>query len=178
MTTKEMLQFALTLSDKAVMTHLDTMSDDPTQYPTPNGGCHPLWVLGHLTLIEGYIPAVLFGEANPAAHWGHLFGEHTQPVADASLYPSFAEVRSKYVELRSRNLQLLESLSEADLDRPTKAPPQGREREFATFGSSLLVLAMHQTMHRAHATDAQRAAGRGNILAAAGAAPAETVNAN
>jgi hypothetical protein len=35
---------------------------------------------------------------------------------------------------------------------------------------------MHQTMHRAHATDAQRAAGRGNILATTGAS-AETVDA-
>lgn len=160
MSNKEMIQFALHVADKAVLTHLDTMSEAPTQYPTPNGGCHPLWVLGHLTLIEGLIPSVLFGEENAAGQWGHLFGEHTQPVADAGLYPSFAEVRKKYLELRARNLQILDSLSEADLDRVTKAPPQGREQEFSTFGRSFLILALHQTMHRAHVTDARRAAGR------------------
>jgi len=30
-----------------------------------NGGCHPLWVLGHLTMVEGMIPAALFGDKNP-----------------------------------------------------------------------------------------------------------------
>jgi hypothetical protein len=54
----------------------------------------------------------------------------------------------------------LESLSEADLDKPTKAPPKGLEREFATYGQSFLVLALHQTMHRGNPTDSRRAAGR------------------
>ena len=53
---------------------------------------------------------------------------------------------------------LLESLSDADLDKPTKAPPKGREREFATYGQSFLVLALHQMLHRSHVTDARRAA--------------------
>jgi uncharacterized damage-inducible protein DinB len=57
-------------------------------------------------------------------------------------------------------VKLLESLSEEDLDKPTKAPPKGREREFATYGQSFLVLALHQTMHRGNVTDARRAAGR------------------
>jgi uncharacterized damage-inducible protein DinB len=57
-------------------------------------------------------------------------------------------------------LKLLESLAEEDLDKPTKAPPKGREQEFSTFGRSFLVLALHQTMHRSHVTDALRAAGR------------------
>jgi hypothetical protein len=69
--------------------------------------------------------------------------------------------------LRQRNLNLLESLSEADLDKPVKAPPKGREREFATFGSTFLVLALHQAMHRSHVTDALRAAGRTALATAA-----------
>ena len=160
MQTKEALQFALTVSDKAVMSVIDQMSDDPTKFPTPNGGCHPLWVLGHLTLIEGTIPAVLFGEENPVAGWYKHFGENSEPVDNAGVYPSFAEIRKKYIELRAKNLTLLASLSEDDLDKPTKAPPQGREHEFATFGRSFLTLAIHQAMHRSHVTDAFRAAGR------------------
>jgi len=31
-------------------------------FRTPNGGCHSLWVLGHLTLVEGMIPAGNFSE--------------------------------------------------------------------------------------------------------------------
>ena len=160
MHTKDAIQFALTVSNGAVLSAIDEMSGAATTFPTPNGGCHPLWVLGHLTLVEGMIPAVLFGDKNPAAEWQQYFGENSEPVADVGAYPPFAEVREKYLQLRERNLNILESLSEADLDKPTKAPPRGREQEFATYGQSSLVLALHQTMHRGNLTDARRAAGR------------------
>jgi len=106
------------------------------------------------------ISAVLFGDKNPAAEWQQYFGEGSEPVAGAGAYPPFTEIREKYFQLRKQNLKLLESLSEADLDKPTKAPPKGREREFATYGQSFLVLALHQTMHRGNVTDSRRAAGR------------------
>jgi uncharacterized damage-inducible protein DinB len=118
-------------------------------------------------MVEGLIPTVLYGEAHPVGEWGKYFGENTTPVADAGAYPPFAEVRAKYVELRERNMGLLESLSEADLDRPTMAPPKGREKEFATFGSSFLVIALHQMLHRGNVTDAIRMAGRTAIAAQA-----------
>ena len=158
MNTKQMIQFALTVSDRTVLNEIDKMSGAPTTFPTPNGGCHPLWVLGHLTFVEGMIPAVLFGDKNPVAEWQNYFGQNTQPVNDPSAYPPFAEVRAKYQQLRARNLEILESLTEADLDKPTKAPPKERAQEFATFGSSFLVVALHQAMHRSHVTDAARAA--------------------
>jgi len=167
MHTKEAIQFALTVSNRAVLSVIDKMSDAATTFPTPNGGCHPLWVLGHLTMVEGLIPMVLYGEKNPVAEWQKYFGENSEPIADAGAYPSFAAVREKYLELRERNLRLLESLSDEDLDKPTKAPPKGREQEFATFGRSFLVLALHQMLHRSHVTDALRAAGRVALAAQA-----------
>jgi hypothetical protein len=66
----------------------------------------------------------------------------SEPVVDVGAYPPFAEVRERYLQLREQNLNLLESLSEADLDKPIKAPPRGREHEFATYGQSFLVLAL------------------------------------
>jgi hypothetical protein len=160
MQTKDAIKFALTVSNGAVVSVIDEMSGAATTFPTPNGGCHPLWVLGHLTLVEGMVPEILFGEKNAAEEWQPYFGENSEPVADAKAYPPFAEVREKYRQLRERNLKLLESLSEADLDKPTKTPPKGREKEFATYGQSFLVLALHQAMHRGNVTDARRAAVR------------------
>ena len=160
MNTKEAIKFALTASNGAVLSVIDKMSDAATTFPTPNGGCHPLWVLGHLTVIEGMIPGVLFGDKNPVAEWQQHFGENSEPVDNAGAYPPLREVRQKYLELREQNLKLLESLSEEDLDKPAKAPPKGREHEFATFGRSFLTLALHQMLHRSHVTDALRAAGR------------------
>jgi hypothetical protein len=160
---KEALKFALTGSDRAVLSVIDEMAAAPTTFPTPNGGCHPLWVLGHLTFVEGMIPQVLFGKKNPVSEWQSYFGEDAEPVGDPSSYPSFAALRAKYSELRGQNLKILDSLSEEDLDKPTQAPPKGREHEFATYGKSFLVLALHQMMHRSHVTDARRAARSANL---------------
>lgn len=160
MNKKELIRFALAVSNGAVVNEIEKMSDAATTFPTPSGGCHPLWVLGHLTFVEGLVPEALYGEKNPVADWRTLFGENSEPVADPKAYPPFAEVRARYQQLRERNLQILDSLSEEDLELPVKAPPKGREHEFATFGSSFLVLALHQCMHRSHVTDARRAAGR------------------
>src|ERR1700712_5069954 len=102
---KDAIRFALTVSNGAVLGVIDEMSGAPTTFPTPNGGCHPLWVLGHLTLVEGMIPAVLFGEPNAVAGWSQYFGEQSEPVADEAAYPPFAEVRAAYVRLRARNLE-------------------------------------------------------------------------
>ncbi len=74
MKTKEAIQFALTASNGSVLSAIDKMSDAATTFPTPNGGCHPLWVLGHLTVVEGMIPEVLFGQTNPVAEWQKMFG--------------------------------------------------------------------------------------------------------
>ena len=143
------------------------MSDAPTTFPTLNGGCHPLWVLGHLTLIERVIPDVLFGERNPVEQWQQYFGSGTEPVADISTYPPLSEIREKYIQQRARNLKLLESLGEEDLDKWTNTQPKGLERVFATYGQSFMTLALHQMSHRSHLTDARRAAGRTALAAQA-----------
>jgi hypothetical protein len=159
MQTKDAIKFALNGANRALLSVVDEMRCAATTFPTPNGGCHTLWVLGHLTVVEGMIPAVIFGGKNPAGEWQQYFGESSEPVGDAGAYPPFAEVREKYLQLREQNMKLLDSLSEEDLDKPTAAPPKGREQEFATYGRSFLALALHQMMHRSHVTDARRAAG-------------------
>src|SRR5467141_3496744 len=110
MHTKDAIKFALAVSNGAVLSVIDEMRGAATTFPTPNGGCHPLWVLGHLTLVEGMIPSVFFGDQNPAGQWQQYFGESSEPAADATAYPPFAEVREKYIQLRAQNLKLLESL--------------------------------------------------------------------
>jgi len=160
MHTKDAIKFALTVSNGAVLSVIDEMSGAATTFPTPNGGCHPLWVLGHLTLIEGMIPAVLFGDKNPAAEWQQLFGESSEPVADTRAYPPFAEVREKYRQLREQNLKLLESLSEVDLDKPTKAPPKGGSGSSPLTGRASSCWPCTRRCIAANVTDARRAAGR------------------
>jgi DinB superfamily len=160
MYTKDAIRFSLNLANRAMLGSLEQIQDEPLTFPTSQGGCHPLWVLGHLTLIEGLTYELISRRPNPVSKWAPLFAPNTTPVADASIYPAFGEIRDRYLELREKNLRLLDSLSEADLDTPTNNPPKGLEEIFATYGKSFLALAFHQTAHRGQITDAIRAAGR------------------
>ena len=165
MYTKDAIRFSMNLAEQSVMRSIGTIKDAPLTFPTENGGCHPLWVLGHLTVVEGMTHQLLAGGENPAAEWGALFGPDTITTSDASHYPSFEEVTARYAELRQKNLALLDSFSDADLDKPTPFQPKGLEEHFATYGRALLTLAVHQAMHRGQVTDAIRAAGRAGAVA-------------
>jgi uncharacterized damage-inducible protein DinB len=156
----DVVRNALQISDSAMMQLIEDMSDAPLTQPTPRGGNHPLWILGHITFIEGNVPHVLFGEPNPVARWAPLFAPGTEPTADASAYPPFDELVHTYRDLRARNLQILEQLGEAGLDRPTKSPPRGLEHVLGTVGQSFLTIALHQMSHRGQVADARRVAGR------------------
>jgi len=170
MYTKDAIRYSLKLADQATLRSLATIEDAPLTFPTENGGCHPLWVIGHLAFVEGLTHELLGGGSNPVAQWAAMFGQETVPTADAAQYPTLATVRDQYVQLRSRNLQLLESMTEADLDKATAWQPAGLEEHFATFGKALLTVAMHQMAHRGQITDAVRAAGRATrVLAGASA---------
>ena len=160
MKSMQLIQHALQMSDQAMLHLVEDMRDAPMTQPTPCGGNHPMWVLGHITFIEAGLPSILFGEPHPLERWAPLFAPGTEPRTDASAYPPFDEVLRTYREARARNLKLLEELGEAGLDRPTKAPPRGLEKVMPTAGHAFFVLAMHQMNHRGQLADARRAAGR------------------
>ncbi len=167
MYTKDAIRFSLNVAEEAMPQFLPAIEDAPLTFPTSNGGCHPMWVLGHLTLVEAMTHELLAGEPNPIAEWGPLFGPGTVPSADPSRYPAYQEVRSRYSQLRRRTLALLDSFTEEDLDTRVSNPPPGLEAHFATYGKALLTLALHQMSHRSHLTDALRSAGREAPAAAA-----------
>jgi len=167
MYTKDAIRYSLKLADQAVMRSLEAIQDAPLTFPTENGGCHPLWVVGHLAFVEGFTHEMLGGGSNPVGDWASMFGQDTVLTADAGQYPTLQEVRAQYVQLRKRNLQLLESMTDADLDKPTPWQPTGLEEHFSNYGKALLTVALHQMAHRAQITDAIRAAGRATLVLAA-----------
>jgi len=164
---KDAIRYSLNMAHQATMQALARIEDSTLTFPTGKGGCHPLWVMGHLAFVEGLTHEMLGGGGNPVAPWAAIFGQDTIPTARAEQYPAFAKVREQYVQLRNRNLQLLESMTETDLDRPTPWQPKGLEEHFATFGKALLTIAMHQMAHRGQITDAIRSAGRATPVSAA-----------
>lgn len=156
----DLIRTALAFSDRATTGLIEDMRDAPLTAPTPRGGNHPLWVLGHITFIEASVPKVLFGDKHPLEHWAPFFAPGSEPSSDASRYPPFDEVLGAYRQARARTLKVLDEVGESGLDRPTKSPPKGMEEALSTIGQSLLLIALHQMSHRGQVCDARRAAGR------------------
>lgn len=144
-------------SRERVLARIEDMRERCLVFPTPCGGAHTLWVLGHLAYIEGLVVrGFMLGEANPLAEWVQVFdGADTSP--DADRYPAFDAVLAKCREMREATLALLGSLSEADLDRSSAQAPAGHEDSFGTYRLCLQFVADHWYMHRGQLADARRA---------------------
>jgi len=138
---------------------LEEMRDAPLTRPMP-GGNHPLWILGHLTIAEARTHQIILGEPNPVADWKPLFDWGTAPSDDPGNYPPFEEILQTFRRLRSRTISLLDEMDDASLDQPTKAPPPGLEKWFATVGQTLLTIASHLSFHAGQASVAKKAAGK------------------
>jgi hypothetical protein len=164
MTAMDLIRKALEMGDRSMMMLIEDLRSAPLAAPTPRGGNHATWVLGHITFIEASVPSVFFGEPHPLPHWAPLFAPGTEPTSDAKAYPPFEELIKTYRDLRTRNLKLLEEIGETGLDRKTKAAPKGLEEVLATFGETFHTIAMHQMNHRGQLADVRRALGRKPIF--------------
>lgn len=159
MQSRDLIRDNLTRSAARVLAHVEDMRDHAVVFPTPAGGCHTLWVLGHLAFIEGLvIHTFMLARPNPLADWRQLF-DGDDPSGDASVYPPFDDVLAICRDLRRSTLELLEGASEADLDTPSAQVPAGWEDTFGTYRLCFQYAADHWYMHRGHLADARRAAG-------------------
>lgn len=161
MQSREMLKMALQMSDAILLPVVDDMRDAPLAFPTPNGGNHPLWIVGHLAFTEGMILwTIMRGDPNPLAEWAELFGPGSEPAADADRYPPYDKLIERYRSMREQSLAFLDSLSEEDLDQPSRQSPPGFDMLFGTYRHCYMLTALHIANHRGQMLDARRAAGR------------------
>lgn len=155
----DLLRDNLRKSRDRVLARVEDMREHCTVFPTPNGGCHTLWVLGHLAYIELLVVRTfMLGEANPLAEWEELF-DGADTSGAIGQYPPFDEVLARCREVRGSTLALLDSLSEADLDKASARVPAGFEATFGTYRLCLQYVADHWYMHRGQLADARRAVG-------------------
>ncbi len=141
------------------------MQSAPMTLPTPNGGNHPLWIVGHLAYSESNIlNCYILGKDNPLAEWKDTFGIGSQPVNEATAYPAYEDLLAKFETVRSETLAYLETLTDADLDKPSHAPEE-RKEYFGTIGQCLTVMTTHLSFHGGQIADARRAAGRDILVA-------------
>ena len=146
-----------------MLARVEEMREHCLVFPTRNGGCHTLWVLGHLAYIEALVVrGFMLGEENPLAGWEEPF-DGADVSGDINQYPPFDQVLATCREVRASTIALLDSLSEADLDRESANVPKGFADTFGTYRHCLQYVADHWYMHRGHLADARRAAGLGRI---------------
>ena len=158
MQSRDLIRENLERSRDLVLAKVEDMRAHATVFPTPNGGAHTLWVLGHLAFIEGLVVDVFArGGENPLAAWEPVF-DGPEPRDDPSAYPPFDEVLERCREQRAATLALLDTLAEDDLDAPAPGAPDGWEATFGTVRRCLQFVADHGLMHRGQLADARRAA--------------------
>ena len=140
------------------------MKDSPLTQPTPNGGNHPLWVLGHIVRAEsGLLDGFILGQPNRFPEL-EMFAMGNTPTTNADDYPSMDELLGKFEEIRAATLAHLDTLTDADLDQKSHAP-ENFGAFFETVGSCFAAMVTHSSFHGGQVADARRAAGRGPVMA-------------
>jgi DinB superfamily len=162
MTTTQFIHMGLDRSAQMALSLIDDMKDEPMVFPTPRGGNHPLWVMGHLAWSEGVLQQFMTGKPNPLDKWTKTFGFNSEPTANLADYPSLEEARRAFVDRRADTLIFLETLRDADLDNPTNCPPQA-SKSVGTLGKCFLAIIMNTLSHHGQVADARRAAGRAKL---------------
>ncbi len=159
MESKDLIRDNLEKSLVRVLSKVEEMKPYATVFPTPNEGCHTLWILGHLAFIEGLvIHQFMLQQSNPVAEWSEPF-DGNEVVADESSYPPFDEVLAKCKQMRQVTISKLDTLDEDDLDQTSGAVPAGFEEMFGTYRLCFQYVSDHWYMHRGQLADARRAAG-------------------
>lgn len=155
----DLIRENLERSRDIVLARIEDMRQHALVFPTPRGGCHTLWTLGHLAYVESLVVRrFMLGEPHPLAHWEAPF-DGADVSGRAGDFPPFDAVLAECRRVRGATLRLLDTLAEADLDRPSARIPEGVEHLFGTYRRCLQYAADHWFMHRGQLADARRAAG-------------------
>ncbi|HVX13142.1 MAG TPA: DinB family protein [Pirellulales bacterium] len=137
---------ALKGADFITTTYLNDLNDaDLLVRPVPNAN-HIAWQLGHLIVAENGMLSEVCPGAMPALPAGFR-EKHTKETAgsdDPAAFLSKDEYLRLYREQRAATLKALDSLSEADLDRPA---PESMKSFVATVGGIFNTQALHWLMH-------------------------------
>lgn len=159
MNTKDAIRYALISSREVVGMLLGDLSDaDLLVRPTPEAN-HIAWQLGHLVLAEAYLIGQQIGGTFPALPAG--FKEQHDNTKAKEEPPQGFLCKTEYLDLLNRSraatLSLLETIPDADLDRPTTGP---LAKIAPTVGTMFLFTANHVGMHTGQFTVVRRKLGK------------------
>ena len=151
----------LPTSNTMVPPFIEDMKSKPLVFPTPIGGNHPLWILGHLTYSDGVLlDEIMLDQPRAVADLKKYFQGGTEPMDDDIIYPSMGNLLTRYRDLRHGHVKLLEQFSEEGLDQSSKNVPPKYRSYLATYRDGFMMVANHWLMRRGQVADARRAGGR------------------
>ena len=140
MNTIDYIKMSLQANRDWLLPLVDDMRDAPLTQPTAAGGNHPLWVLGHITCSEaGIFDGFILGQRSRFADMNETFGVGSQPTTNPDDYPSIDELMARFEEIRAVIVEYLDSITDADLEKPSNAPEKFGPK-FATIGKCLLAI--------------------------------------
>ena len=146
-------------SETIVLSRIEDMRDHCMTPPSSAGGCHTLWILGHLAYIEGLVVSdFMLGKSNPLAGWKDMF-DGAEISSDIEHFVPFDLALEECRAIRASTSSLLESFDERGLDHASANAPNGAEELFGTYRRCFQYSADHWLMHRGQLADARCAAG-------------------
>lgn len=165
MTTIDFIKMTLGTSKQWALELINDMREAPLTQPTPNGGNHPLWILGHIVRAESDLLDIFIqGKANRFPELEIDFAMGSIPTTDPDRYPSIDELLVKFEEIRAASLAYLDTISDQQLGNASHAPDQFGPA-FSTVGACFAAMSTHVSFHAGQVADARRAAGREPMMA-------------
>ena len=146
MNAKEVIRDLFRTTDYMVTEYLKDLSDaDLLVRPVPEAN-HIAWQLGHLINSEVQMHKAIPGAATMVlpAGWSAQYTKETSRAESPASFLTKAEYLSTYRKVRAHSLEVLASLPEPILDKPT----EGRLASIApSIGSLFALIAYHPMMH-------------------------------
>jgi hypothetical protein len=156
---KDILTSQLELGGGVLEKFTADFSDDEWLFQPGDGGCHLIWIHGHLAETQDWAVSLLTGQPRrfDQKHID-LFSGGSTIVADASKYPSKATVQSMFKEAQTMTVAAIDGF---DVNRWDEPAPEGAPAEFfPTAGALWNMLPLHTFWHFGQVTVARRMLGK------------------
>ena len=155
MKVKEQLQYMVNVNKTVAGRLLDDMTDEESLVLVDKIPNHIRWQAGHMVYSNGFALTQLGNNDQDWQKYGKTFGGGSEIADDPSAYPPIAELRETLYRFYDRELELLENISDAELEKDV-----GDEGKPMPAWKRFSFMCMHDFYHAGQIMQIRRALGR------------------
>lgn len=157
----------LGLSRSLVEGYIGAFTADDDWYYLPHPAANmPIWIVAHLGLADNnFVKMFRAGRERKPDGWDALFWYQSSGAPDRAACPPPDEVVAYFRERRQALLEVLDDVTQAELDAP--APPAGARSPIAgapCMGHAFLFFSIHECLHAGQLSVAHRGLGRAPLF--------------